>query len=94
VLSRVAHPLVARGRRRVTAPLEHVAREEHRPGNDAVTVALQLRADVHEHGARLQRGGRGGRIEALEAAPRLGQQVLGCDRVRHEVTLFEVRTPG
>src|SRR5215211_1959443 len=38
--------LVAVGRRGVAAPLEHVAREEHRAADDTVALALKLRADV------------------------------------------------
>src|SRR5262245_61370948 len=70
---RVAHAQVARVRGGVAAPLEHVPREEDGAGDDAVAPALQLGADVHEHGAVCHRGSRRSRLEAVELAPDLGQ---------------------
>jgi hypothetical protein len=47
-----------------------------RAGNDAVPLAVAIRAQVHEEGAALESGRSIGRREALDARFRPGEEIL------------------
>src|SRR4051812_24463089 len=65
----IGHALVAVRTVGVAAPLEHVARDEHAAGHDAVAPALALGADVAQHRPGVDGRARASRVDPSQPRP-------------------------